>query len=96
MEQVSGFLLVSAKGRSKGRRSSQGVYFSGPIPRGPVCWLLYATPSPSLPHSAQVNSNRRYYLTAFLFLPLLDPPGQEAAALILYFSGAEKYKLQIW
>lgn len=78
LNAASQWLLVGF--RSKGRRSRQGIYLSGPLPRGPVCWLLYTTPSPSLPHSAQVNSNRRYYRTAFLFLPLLDP-------LILYLSG---------
>lgn len=93
LNAASQWLLV---GRSKGRRSRQGIYLSGPLPRGPVCWLLYTTPSPSLPHSAQVNSHRRYYLTAFLFLPLLDPLIRRQLLSFSISVGAGKYTLQIW
>ena len=69
MDRISGFLLVSAKGKPGGSRSRGGIYFSGPLPSAPVCWPLSPTPSLSLPHSGQVNSdqNALYYLAAFLF-----------------------------
>lgn len=69
MDRISGFLLVSAKGRPEGSRSRGGIYFSGPVPRGPVCWSRSPTPSLSLPQSGQVNSDQEalYYLAAFLF-----------------------------
>ena len=75
MDRISGLLLVSAKGRPEGRRSRGGICFSGPLPRGPVCWPLSTTPSLSPSHSGQVNSDQKaltilllsYFTSSFFF-----------------------------
>ena len=76
MDRISGFLLVSAKGKPEGSRSRGGIYFSGPLPRGPVCWPLSPTPPCLSLTLARLTQAKRhctilllsYFTSSFFFL----------------------------